>query len=178
MAQVSKASVGGSIIVVSEVTTGDHSKGADGRERPRFGAAKCVFAVTIANDLPLRATRQMNMSRERISWAPIALPIAVRPARIVVPIASVVFRFGVLPIVPWTAAERPHVGIITTARVNFGLAPVAIAMAAIRASATRANRLAAMPLVGTQVVVARVAIEHGYCVELGPFHPSTERFSC
>jgi hypothetical protein len=36
VAQVARPWVGGAIIMVPEITTGDHSKGADGRERARL----------------------------------------------------------------------------------------------------------------------------------------------
>ena len=39
MSKVARPWIGSAIVVVPEITTGDHSKGADGRERARLGAA-------------------------------------------------------------------------------------------------------------------------------------------
>ena len=44
-------------MVVSKITTGDHSESADGCEGARLRAAQGVFAITIANDLALVSTR-------------------------------------------------------------------------------------------------------------------------
>jgi len=78
-------------IVVSEITTGDHSKCTDGRERPRFGAAQGVLAIAVVNELTLRSARQVNMSAECIRDLAIAfsiVAISVGPAGIVIAIRS------------------------------------------------------------------------------------------
>ena len=54
-------------MVVAEITTGDHSKRADGRERPRFRAAQRVLAIAVANDLALESARQIEVAREGLA---------------------------------------------------------------------------------------------------------------
>ena len=133
MPQVARARIGRSIVVVSEVTTGDHSKGANGRQRARFRAAQGVLAVAVANDLPLQSARQVDVPRERVARLPIALTtvaVALRPACIITPIAAVLVRG--LPVVSWTAAERPRIVVIAVARSDVGLPPVVIAIAVVR----------------------------------------------
>jgi hypothetical protein len=79
-------------IVVSEITTGDHSECTNGRERPGFRAAQGVVAIAVVNELALWSARQVNMSAECIRGLAIAFSIvavSVGPARIVVAIPSV-----------------------------------------------------------------------------------------
>jgi hypothetical protein len=78
-------------IVVSEITTRDHSKRTNGRERPGFGAAQGVFALAVVNELALWSARQLNMSAECIRHLAIAfsiVTISIGPARIVVAASS------------------------------------------------------------------------------------------
>src|SRR5262249_25495517 len=53
--QVTGAGIERPVVVVAEITTGDHSEGTDGRQRPRFRAAERVLAIPVANDLALEA---------------------------------------------------------------------------------------------------------------------------
>jgi hypothetical protein len=79
-------------IVVSEITTGDHSECTDGRERPGLGTAQGVLAIVIVHELALWSARQVNMSAECIRDVAIAfsiVAISVGPAGIVVAIPSV-----------------------------------------------------------------------------------------
>jgi hypothetical protein len=79
-------------IVVSEITTGDHSECTNGRERPGFGAAQGVFAIAVVNELALWSARQVNMSAECIRDLAIAfsiVAISVGPAGIMIAIRSV-----------------------------------------------------------------------------------------
>jgi hypothetical protein len=79
-------------IVVSEITTGDHSECTNGRERPGFGAAQGVFAIAVVHDLALWSARQVNMSAECIPDLAIAFSIfaiSVGPSGIVIAIAYV-----------------------------------------------------------------------------------------
>jgi hypothetical protein len=79
-------------IVVSEITTGNHSECTNGRERPGLGAAQGVFTIAVVNELALWSTRQVYMSGECIRDLAIAfsiVAISVRPAGIVITIASV-----------------------------------------------------------------------------------------
>jgi hypothetical protein len=92
VSQVAGPWIGRAPIVVSEITTGDHSECTNGRERPRFGAAQRVFAIAVVNELALWSARQVNMSAEGIPDLAIAfsiVAISVRPAGIVIAIRSV-----------------------------------------------------------------------------------------
>jgi hypothetical protein len=79
-------------IVVSEITTGDHSECTNGRECPGFGAAQGVFAIAVVNELALWSASQVNMSAECIRDLAIAfsiVAISVSPARIAVAVPPV-----------------------------------------------------------------------------------------
>jgi hypothetical protein len=92
VSQVAGPWISGAPIVVSEITTGDHSEGTNGRERPGLGAAQGVLAIAVVNELALRPARQMNMAAECIRNLAIAfsiLAISVGPAGIVIAIRSV-----------------------------------------------------------------------------------------
>ena len=86
VSQVARAWIGRAPIVVSEITTGDHSECANGRQRARLGAAQGVFAIAVANALALWSARQVDVTGERIRDLAIALSIvaiSVGPAGIV-----------------------------------------------------------------------------------------------
>jgi hypothetical protein len=93
-AQVSKVAgpwISRAPIVVSEVTTGDHSECTNGGERPGFGAAQDVFAIPVVNELALWSARQVNVARECVWDVAIALSIvaiSVGPAGIVIALSS------------------------------------------------------------------------------------------
>jgi hypothetical protein len=79
-------------IMVSEITTGDHSECTNGREHPRFGTAQGVFAIAVVNELALRPARQVHVAREPVAGLSIAfttVAIAVDPAGIVVAVSRV-----------------------------------------------------------------------------------------
>ena len=104
----------GLAVVVAEVTTGDHSEGADGRERARLGAAQGVLAIAVANQLALGSTRQVDVTRERVARLTVTLSIvavAGVPAGIVSGGAAVLV--GLLPVAARTASERPRVIVAT-----------------------------------------------------------------
>ncbi|PYQ78897.1 MAG: hypothetical protein DMG03_27255 [Acidobacteria bacterium] len=82
--QVTGSRIERSIAVISEITTGDHSKNANRCERPRFGTAQGVRAIPVAYDLALASARQIQIAREGVS----RIPIAVRPAFLVARIVS------------------------------------------------------------------------------------------
>jgi hypothetical protein len=90
--QVARAWISRAALVVTEITTGDHSECADGRERSRLGAAQGVVAIAVVNQLALWSARQVNMSAECIRDLAIAfssVAISVGPAGIVIAIPSV-----------------------------------------------------------------------------------------
>ncbi len=78
-------------IVVSEITTGDHSERTNGRERPGFGAAQGVFVSAVLNELALWSARQVNVAGEWSRDLAIALSIvavAVGPAGVAIKVSS------------------------------------------------------------------------------------------
>jgi hypothetical protein len=98
--------IGRAPIVVSEVTTGDHSECANNRQGARLGAAQRVLAIAVVSELPVSPARQMDVAAEGIPRLAIALssvPIAVGPAGIVVAVWRVAVR--ALPFAAGTAAE-------------------------------------------------------------------------
>jgi hypothetical protein len=73
-------------VSITEITTGDHSKRADGRERARLGTAQCVFTIAVPYDFAVQPARQIEITRERlarIEGAIRRLAVAIRPARLV-----------------------------------------------------------------------------------------------
>jgi hypothetical protein len=66
VAKVAGAWISRAAMTVPEVTTGDHSKGADSGERARLGATKRVFEIAVANELALRSAREVYLPRERV----------------------------------------------------------------------------------------------------------------
>ena len=83
------------IMVITEITTGDHSKRADGRQRPRLGPAERVLAVAIADEFALRAAGEIQVPREWLARVRRTVPrvvLAIRPARNVTGIVSSVDR--------------------------------------------------------------------------------------
>lgn len=86
MSQVAGPWISRAPIVISEITTGDHSECTNGRERPRLGAAQGVLALAVVKELARRPARQVNMSAECIRNLAIAfsiVAISVGPAGIV-----------------------------------------------------------------------------------------------
>jgi hypothetical protein len=61
-------------VSVAEITTGDHPKRADGRQRARFRAAQRVLAIPVANDLPLESAGQTQVAREGLTRVAAAVP--------------------------------------------------------------------------------------------------------
>jgi hypothetical protein len=91
VSQVTRPGISRAPVVVSEITTGDHSECTHGRERSRFGAAQGVFASAVVNELALWSARQVNVSAECIRDLAIAFSIvtvAIGPAGIVVAVSS------------------------------------------------------------------------------------------
>jgi hypothetical protein len=87
VSQVAGPRISRAPIVVSEITTGDHSERTDGRECPRLGAAQGVLTIAVLNQFALWSARQVNMLAECIRDLATAfsiVAIAVSPARIVV----------------------------------------------------------------------------------------------
>jgi hypothetical protein len=97
MPEVSRPGIGGAIMMVAEITTGDHPEGADGRQRTRFGASQRVLAVAVAHEFALLATRQVEVARERLAWVQgtcTRLTVALRPSRIVTVVAAFMTDLG------------------------------------------------------------------------------------
>jgi hypothetical protein len=161
VSQIARPGISRASIVVSEITTGDHSECTNGRERPGFGAAQGVFAVAVVNQLALWSARQVNMSAEGIRDLAIAVSIvaiSVGPAGIVIAVSSL--GVGPLPVVSGASSERSRVVIIAVARPSVGLSPVVIALVVAGTASAAAARRVRVPLVVSRVVVARVEIKH------------------
>ncbi len=85
--QVARAWISRTAIVVAEITTGDHSERANGRERSRFGAAQRVLALAVMNQFAIWSTWQVNVAGECIRDFAITFSIvavALGPAGIVI----------------------------------------------------------------------------------------------
>jgi hypothetical protein len=91
VSQVARAWISRAAVVVAEITTGDHSERANGRERSRFGAAQRVLAIAIVNQLAVASAWQVNVAHERVPDLGIAfarVAVAVGPAGIVIALSS------------------------------------------------------------------------------------------
>jgi hypothetical protein len=100
------------------------------------------------------------MPREAVAGLSIALTIVavpLRPTGIISIVAPVVVRG--LPVVPWTAAERPGLLVISIPRSEVRLPPVGIANAVVGGSTVPAIRGVSVLLVA-RVIIARIKIEH------------------
>jgi hypothetical protein len=157
--QVARPRVRGSLVVVPEITTGDHSEGADGRQRPRLGAAQGVLAVPAAYYLTLGTSREVDMAAERIGSALRSVQLwafPLRPARVLRAVAGMFVR--ALAVVPGTTARRSHVALIVVAQSGVGLPPVVITTAIIGGAVSSLARRVGASLVVAGVVVARIEI--------------------
>jgi hypothetical protein len=147
--------------VVSEITTGDHSESAHGRECARFGAAEGVLVIAVPHQLALKAARQVDVPAERVANLAITftnITVALGPAGIVVAVSAGLI--GPLP-VAGTTSERSRRLVIAVARSRSGAAPVVITIAVASAAAGSATRGAGVPVVIARIVVAGVEVKHG-----------------
>src|SRR5581483_2773319 len=98
------------VVVVAEITTGDHSKRTDRSERTRFRTAECVLAITIADDFALEAARQVQIACKwftRIGRPVARVTIAIGPTWVMIPFARVWL--------PPVAGSVPRIGVVATA---------------------------------------------------------------
>src|SRR5437868_10808357 len=135
-------------MAVSEISTGDHSEGADGRERARLRATKGAFAITIANEFALETTWQIQVTRENFTWIVVAL--ALGPARIIARVWAVMFR---LARVARAATELPRVVIAAVTIARLRLPQVVIVIEIVRAALAAAERF-----VVARIVVSRIEV--------------------
>jgi hypothetical protein len=91
VSQVSGPWISRAPIVVSQITTGDHSECTDGRKRPRFGATQGVLAIAVMNQFALWSTRQVNVSSECIRDFAITVSI----------VAIALGPTGIMIAIPW-----------------------------------------------------------------------------
>ena len=104
-------------MVVSEITTGDHSKGTDGRQRPGLRTAQRVLATAVAHQFAIWSTRQVEVTRKRVSNVDGSIegfPVAIGPARVVARIVPAVVSVRIARI-SWSLAKGSPV-------VIFGIA--------------------------------------------------------
>jgi hypothetical protein len=114
-------------VVVSEITTGDHSKRADDRKGSRFGSAQRVLTIAVAHDLSLQSPRQIEVPCEHVAWIGVALAritVALVPARAASRIFAVLVVVRLPRIVTRTSTKLTRVVVI--ARTGVELLPVVI----------------------------------------------------
>jgi hypothetical protein len=148
--KVARAEVRAAAVVVSEVTTGDHSEGSDGGQVARLGATQGVDAVAVSNTLALGTAREIDMSRELVvSFAGTlrSLAIPLRPSRVLT-IARVLVA-ALTVVLASTAAERSRIVIVAVTRTTAVDGLVVISLAVVEACA------AARRVSGRVVVIAR-----------------------
>jgi len=92
MSQIARAWIERPVVLVAEITTGDHPKGTDGRESPRLGSSERVLAISNASDLALRSARQVQVSCEDL--ARVVPAVSLGPTRIVARIVTILVRFS------------------------------------------------------------------------------------
>ncbi|HEX4565887.1 MAG TPA: hypothetical protein VH138_04610, partial [Vicinamibacterales bacterium] len=92
--EVTRARIERAIVVITKITTGDHSIRADPRQRARLGAAQRVLPIAVVDEFPVGPTWEIQIARERLA----------RSDRLFARVAFVVVRF---PRGAWTPPERP-----------------------------------------------------------------------
>src|SRR5262249_12537230 len=90
MPQVARPRIERTLVLVSEITTGDHSKRSHDRERPRLRAAQRVLAIAFVNQLALRPARQIQITTEDVTRVVAAVAVAIRSRSQVVVVVEVV----------------------------------------------------------------------------------------
>jgi hypothetical protein len=95
VSQVARPGIERAIVLVPEITTGDHLKHSDGRERSRLRTAQGVLAIAVAYEFAFRAAGEIQVPRERLARVTRtvrSVVLAIRPARIVAGIVSSITR--------------------------------------------------------------------------------------
>jgi hypothetical protein len=75
VAQVARPRIERPIMAVAEITTGDHSKCPDGRERARFRSTQRVFAIAIPHALTFESARQIEMPGKYVARIVVERPV-------------------------------------------------------------------------------------------------------
>jgi hypothetical protein len=125
-------------VVISETTTGNHSKRADGRQGSRLRATQGVRTITVVHDLALASSRQVQVAGKDIARRVAAL--AVGPARIITWVVSLLAALR-LPRIARTAREIASV-VFAIARRDLALpavVPVPVVVRSTSALAVRAE---------------------------------------
>jgi hypothetical protein len=140
--------------MIAEITTGDHSKRAHSRQRPRLGAAQGVLAVAVPDKLTLQPSREVDGAAEHIAWVDVALPgITLEPPSVNVAIAGVLVRLRTSRVLAGTATERPDVVVAVARHVG---RPIPFVIAIGTAAAVRGCE----PVLIARVVIARVEVHN------------------
>ena len=108
LAQVSEIAgprVGWPVVAVAEITTGDHSEGADGGQGARLRTAKRVLAIAVTHQLAIGAARQVQLTREDFTRVVVAQPFVAVTFRRASILATAIIVMGLAGI-PATASER------------------------------------------------------------------------
>jgi hypothetical protein len=130
VSQIARARIRWTVVVIAEITTGDHPKRTDGCERSRFGPTQCVVAIAMADDLPLQTAWQVEVAREhsaRIDLPLARIPVPLVPARAVSRVFAALVAVRLPRIVPWISIKLARV-VVAIARTSVGLLPVVIAI--------------------------------------------------
>lgn len=125
--QIAGAGIERPIPAVPKVTTRDHSKGAERRQRARLGAAQCVFAVAVAHQLAINAARQVQLTREGVACIVVARPLVAVTFRRASILATAIVIKGLARIAAATSKRRPVIAAITRLRDWMFIAGIRIA---------------------------------------------------
>jgi hypothetical protein len=90
--QVAGPRIERAVVLVAEITTGDHSKRADRRQRARLGAAQRVLAALVSHEFSIASAWQVDVPGERL-------------ARIEHAVERLAFAIGAAGIVAWVVAS-------------------------------------------------------------------------
>ena len=130
VSEIARARIRWRFVVIAQITTGDHPKRADRRERSRLGPTHRVLAIAIADDLSLQTAWQVDIVREHVSRIDVALagvPIPLVPARaisgIVAPLVS-----GRLPRIAAGPSTKLACVVVLVARTDVRLPRVVISI--------------------------------------------------
>jgi hypothetical protein len=134
--KVARSPISWPIVVVPEITTGDHSKRADGCEGSRFRATQRVLTITVVHDLALASSRQVQVAGKDIAGS--VAPLAVGPARIITWIVSLLAAVR-LPRIAGTPREIASI-VFAIARRDLALPPVVPIPIVVRSTSALAVR--------------------------------------
>jgi hypothetical protein len=151
--EVARTWVCRTVVVVAQITTGDYSKRADGRERSRLRGPQRVLATSIANDLALRSTGKVEVFREDVGRivSLARLTVALAPS-FIVRMTGIRFRF----LVRARASTDVRAGIFSPTAAGAQISPLTRAVPLLLSLTTGLAR----------IVVTRVKIQGSALLEI------------